>query len=132
MALASSVCFLSDFTILRSFSEVGPLLYLSRPKRNEIVMKYVYILQSIFHPNKRYIGITKDLNKRLKNHNAGESPHTSKYKPWKLVVAIKFYDDKKADAFERYLKSGSGHPLQNVIPGRNNDSPSIAHRRQGY
>jgi len=94
---------------LRSFSEVGLLLHLSRPKRNEIVMKYVYILQSISHPNKQYIGITKDLNKRLKNHNAGESPHTSKYKPWKLVVAIKFSDDQKADAFERYLKSGSGH-----------------------
>jgi len=72
-------------------------------------MKYVYLLQRISHPNKRYIGITKDLNERLKNHNAGESPHTSKYKPWKIVVAVCFEGDYKAEQFERYLKSGSGH-----------------------
>jgi predicted GIY-YIG superfamily endonuclease len=72
-------------------------------------MKYVYLLQSISDPKKRYIGITGDLNKRLIAHNAGRSPHTSKFKPWKVVVAIKFSNNNKADAFERYLKSGSGH-----------------------
>jgi predicted GIY-YIG superfamily endonuclease len=72
-------------------------------------MKYVYLLQSISHPNKRHVGITKDLNKRLKSHNSGESPHTSKYKPWKIVVEVYFEDDYKAEKFERYLKSGSGH-----------------------
>ena len=42
-------------------------------------------------------------------HNAGKSSHTSKYVPWKLVTYIAFSDDQKAEAFERYLKSGSGH-----------------------
>ena len=41
-------------------------------------------------------------------HNAGQSPHTSKYRPWRIVLAISFADDKRAHAFERYLKSGSG------------------------
>jgi predicted GIY-YIG superfamily endonuclease len=49
------------------------------------------------------------LQNALKEHNAGKSPYTEAFKPWKLVVAIKFSDDQKADAFERYLKSGSGH-----------------------
>ena len=72
-------------------------------------MKFVYFLESISHSSKRYIGITSDLNKRLKEHNTGKSPHTAKFKPWKVVVAVRFSDDQKTDAFETYLKSGSGH-----------------------
>ena len=72
-------------------------------------MKYVYLLESISRSDKRYIGITEDLNQRLKEHNAGKSPHTAKFKPWKIVVAIRFTDDRKAKMFEKYLKSGSGH-----------------------
>jgi predicted GIY-YIG superfamily endonuclease len=72
-------------------------------------MKYVYLIQSISHPHKRYVGITTDLNKRLKEHNGGKSPHTTDFKPWKVVVAIRFADNRRANAFEKYLKSGSGH-----------------------
>jgi len=72
-------------------------------------MKYVYLLESTSYPGKRYIGITSDLNNRLKEHNAGKSPHTAKFKPWKVVVAVRFADDSKAEAFEKYLKSGSGN-----------------------
>ena len=72
-------------------------------------MKYVYLLESIPKPDKRYIGLTNNLNQRLKEHNAGKSPHTNKYKPWKTVVVIHFNDDRRAEAFEKYLKNGSGH-----------------------
>lgn len=72
-------------------------------------MKYTYLLESTSHPGKHYVGITHDLNKRLKEHNAGKAPHTAKFKPWKIVVAIRFADDQKSEAFEKYLKSGSGH-----------------------
>ena len=72
-------------------------------------MKYVYLLQSLSNPNKRYIGITSNLSNRLKEHNAGKSPHTAKFKPWQIVVAIRFADNRKAETFEKYLKSGSGH-----------------------
>ena len=34
--------------------------------------------------------------------------HTAKYKPWKLELYIAFSDEKRAIAFEKYLKSGSG------------------------
>ncbi len=69
---------------------------------------YVYILQSINHPEKHYVGYTTDLKKRLAKHNEGGSAHTSKYKPWKIKTAIAFEEKEKALAFEKYLKSHSG------------------------
>ena len=72
-------------------------------------MKCVYILQSLSFPKQKYIGITTNLKVRLNDHNQGKSPHTSKYKPWKVTIAVYFEDAQKADVFERYLKSGSGH-----------------------
>ncbi len=72
-------------------------------------MKYVYLIQSIPCPDKRYVGIATDLNKRLKEHDVGKSPHTANFKPWKVVVAVRFANNHRADTFEKYLKSGSGH-----------------------
>ncbi len=71
-------------------------------------MFYTYILRSIDHPNQRYIGSTADLQARLAKHNAGEVPHTSKFKPWRIQTAIAFDSKEKVVAFEDYLKSGSG------------------------
>ncbi len=72
-------------------------------------MKYVYLLQSISNPKKRYVGITANFSRRLKEHNSAHSQHTAKYRPWKPLVVMRFEDDEKAEAFEQYLKSGSGH-----------------------
>ena len=60
-------------------------------------------------PEQRYVGVTSDVEERLRAHNAGHSPHTSKYLPWEWVTYICFQDDHRATEFERYLKSGSGH-----------------------
>ena len=72
-------------------------------------MRCVYLLRSIKAPSKRYVGCTDDLKRRLAEHNAGKSAYTAAYAPWKVVVAIYFSDSRKADAFERYLKQGTGH-----------------------
>ncbi len=72
-------------------------------------MYYVYLIESLSAQAERYVGITADLKQRLLEHNAGKSSHTSKFRPWKLTVYIAFADRAKADAFERCLKSGSGH-----------------------
>lgn len=72
-------------------------------------MLYVYLLESIIEPRQRYVGITSDLERRLQEHNAGKSRHTAKYKPWQLTTYIAFSDHLKAESFEQYLKSGSGH-----------------------
>jgi len=71
-------------------------------------MCYAYLLVSIGHPNQHYIGLTRDLKKRLKDHNEGRSKHTFKFAPWKLAAYFAFADEKTAGAFEQYLKSGSG------------------------
>ena len=52
----------------------------------------------------RDIGVTSDIKARLNDHNAGKSPYTAKFKPRQLMNYI---------AFERYLKSGSGHAFAN-------------------
>ena len=72
-------------------------------------MKYVYLLRSLSNPRETYVGLTRDLQRRLEEHNAGKSMHTSKNVPWDIEVAIRFESDERAVKFERYLKSGSGH-----------------------
>jgi len=86
----------------RSFSEGGLF-----------IMKYVYLLQSVPNPEQRYIGLTSSLGKRLKEHNSGKSPHSSRHRPWRVVAAIQFEDEQRAAEFERYLKSGSGRAFAN-------------------
>ena len=76
-------------------------------------MHYVYLIKSISHPDQTYIGITSNLKARLKVHNEGGSPHTSKYKPWMLVTYLAFSNESKAVEFENYLQSGSGHAFAN-------------------
>jgi putative endonuclease len=70
-------------------------------------MKYVYILQSEDSLH-FYTGLTEDLRARLQKHNAGEVPHTSKFKPWRVKTYAAFSDEAQAIAFGRYLKSPSG------------------------
>jgi len=70
---------------------------------------YVYLLESLSDSGQRYVGATQDLRTRLSEHNAGRSAHTSKFMPWRIVTYVAFSDQSKAEEFERYLKSGSGH-----------------------
>jgi predicted GIY-YIG superfamily endonuclease len=76
-------------------------------------MTYVYLLESLAFQGRVYIGHTNDLRTRLADHNAGKSPHTAKYKPWRLVTYIAFSEEGKAIAFERYLKTASGRAFAN-------------------
>ena len=72
-------------------------------------MHYVYLLRSLNHPSKTYIGLTDDPKARLKNHNEGGTANTSKYRPWELVGYVALADRRRSGELERYLKSGSGH-----------------------
>jgi putative endonuclease len=79
---------------LRSCSEGGPVYY-------------VYLIESLSAQGERYVGTTTDLKQRLRKHDQGKSSHTTKFSPWKLINYLAFTDRAKAEAFERYLKSGS-------------------------
>ena len=81
---------------LRSFSEGGQVCY-------------DYLIESLSPQRKGYVGMTADLKQRLRAHNQGKSSHTTKFGPWKLISYVALSNRAKAEAFERYLKSGSGH-----------------------
>lgn len=74
-------------------------------------MYYVYVIRSLVVPQELYIGYTKDMHARINMHNSGKSPHTSKFKPWELIVYLCFANQGAALAFEQYLKSGTGRAL---------------------
>ena len=76
-------------------------------------MTYVYLLESVGFPGEIYVGHTDNLRARFAAHNAGQSPHTAKFKPWRLVTYLAFSDESKALAFERYLKTASGRAFAN-------------------
>jgi putative endonuclease len=69
---------------------------------------YVYILQSISLPEHFYVGLTEDLRERLKRHNCGAVPHTTKFGPWRIKTAVAFSNPHAATKFEKYLKTSSG------------------------
>lgn len=71
-------------------------------------MYYVYLIQSIAHPERKYIGYTTNIKRRLTEHNSGVVASTKDALPWEVVVCLCFEDTHKALAFEKYLKTGSG------------------------
>jgi len=66
------------------------------------------VLRSCADPRRYYTGVTSDWRARLEAHNAGRCLHTANGRPWQIDVIVQFADEKRAVAFERYLKSGSG------------------------
>ena len=73
-----------------------------------IEKRVVYILRSQTDPFGHYVGTTNDLTARLEWHNYGPCGHTTRYRPWSVVVSMEFPTEKAALRFERYLKCGSG------------------------
>jgi putative endonuclease len=71
--------------------------------------RFVYIIRSVNHPERRYVGVTADVASRLSAHNAGQNRSTAPWKPWFVDVTIEFRNERTAVRFEKYLKSGAGH-----------------------
>ena len=70
-------------------------------------MVNVYIIQSK-HDSGYYIGITKDIEKRILSHNAGKVSSTKKRRPFVLVYSEDYKDYKQARVREIELKSYKG------------------------
>ena len=68
----------------------------------------VYVLKSQSSPARYSTGLTSNVPSRLAAHNAGKCPHTASGRPWCVDVVVEFADERRAVAFERYLKSGWG------------------------
>jgi len=71
-------------------------------------MTIVYLIQSVMHPDRRYVDLTYDLKQSMVDHNSGEIRDTAPYVPWKCVVAVAFEDAQKAIEFEAFLDTDTG------------------------
>lgn len=74
-------------------------------------MYYVYLLEN--ETGRQYVGYTEDLKGRLTAHNAGRNVSTAAFRPWTLTAYVAFRHCRRAMAFEKYLKSGSGRAFAN-------------------
>lgn len=76
-------------------------------------MFYTYILQSE-KSGKMYIGYTKDLRKRFKEHNDGKSTYTKGRGPYKIIYYEACLNEDDARSRELYLKTGVGRRYINA------------------
>ena len=78
--------------------------------RKGLGMFYVYVLQSL-KDQRLYIGMTSNLEERVKRHNAGCEKSTRGRVPFKLLHSEVFGTRTEARDREKYLKSGFGREI---------------------
>lgn len=66
-------------------------------------MYYIYVLKSVLNSS-LYIGITNNLERRLKEHNDGDSLYTKKYRPWVCIYIEGYFSEEDAKTREKNLK----------------------------
>jgi predicted GIY-YIG superfamily endonuclease len=62
--------------------------------------RFVYVIQSVEHPDRYYCGLTSNARTRLEVHNSGGSRHTAALRPWRIVIVLEFANRASAVAFE--------------------------------
>ena len=70
-------------------------------------MYFIYVLQSI-KSRSRYVGSTKNVDKRLEEHNTGRVRYTKGRMPWTIVYTEQYQTRSEAMRKEKLLKSGQG------------------------
>ncbi len=70
----------------------------------------VYVLESI-NTEKLYIGTTRDLKRRITEHNHKENSSTKPYAPWRCIYCELCLNEADARRREKYLKTSQGHRL---------------------
>ncbi len=62
-----------------------------------------------------YVGFTNDVERRLKEHNQGQTKSTKAFAPWFLIYQEQVETREAARKREKYLKSGCGKEfLKNI------------------
>ncbi|MCH7828465.1 GIY-YIG nuclease family protein [Patescibacteria group bacterium] len=78
-------------------------------------MKYiVYILQSL-SAKKSYVGVTDNIERRIKEHNSGKHFYTKRHTPWKVIHTEEYSNFQEAQRQEKYLKTTSGRRIMKKI-----------------
>ena len=76
---------------------------------------YVYDLRSTEF-NRNYVGFTRNLAKRLREHNKGRNKSTKPYLPWEVLFFEEFSCKENALKREKFLKTGKGRELTKKWP----------------
>ena len=80
------------------------------------IVYFIYVIQSKVD-NRLYVGMSKNVDKRIETHNNGQVFSTKGYKPWRLVYTEEIGNRIEARKREKYLKSGCGKEfLKFIIP----------------
>ena len=66
-------------------------------------MYYVYVIKGD-HSNWHYVGLTNNVNRRINQHNLGQSTATKAYRPFTLIYSKSFTDRISARDYEKFLK----------------------------
>ena len=67
---------------------------------------WLYVL--LGSDGRRYVGITKHVQRRIREHNAGRTPADAGRGPFTLLYKERHPDHAAARLREKYLKSGEG------------------------
>jgi len=87
-------------------------------------MFYVYIIYSE-NFDKYYKGFTTNPQKRIAQHNAGESRYTSNFIPWKIVFLQVFSTKREALIREKKIKKYSKDQILQLIKSPKNNVSNI-------
>ena len=68
---------------------------------------HVYVLRSL-KDGKHYVGLSKDVARRLVQHNGGQVPSTKGRRPFELKYVAEAATLSEARTKEKYLKSAAG------------------------
>ena len=89
-------------------SKTGVPLRVPRVRISASPLMYcVYVIWSD-KLKKRYVGSSEDDDKRLKQHNIGKTPFTSRGTPWSKIHVENYNTVIEARGREKFLKSGKG------------------------
>jgi len=77
-------------------------------------MFYLYVLRSLKDHN-LYIGISKNIEKRLRQHNSGMTKSTKRRRPFRVIYEEKCESRESARSREKYFKSGIGREFLKKI-----------------
>jgi putative endonuclease len=73
-------------------------------------MNNIYFVYVLWSDNfvRKYVGITENIETRLKEHNSGKTRSTKAYMPWRIIYTEKFNLRIEARKREKYFKTAAG------------------------
>lgn len=74
------------------------------------VIYFVYVLKSLKN-GAYYKGLTNNIERRIREHNAGKTSSNRSFAPFRLIFVQEFDRISEARKFEKFLKTGYGREI---------------------